>query len=38
MLTPTAEIEAARRAPEEQREYERARVAEHYEHNVGVFS
>ena len=38
MLTPAAEIEAARRSPKEQREYERARVAEHYEHNVGVFS
>jgi cyclopropane-fatty-acyl-phospholipid synthase len=38
MLTPTAELEAAARTPAEQREYERARVAEHYDHNVAVFS
>jgi len=38
MLVPTGELEAATRTKEEQREYERARVAEHYEHSPQVFS
>jgi cyclopropane-fatty-acyl-phospholipid synthase len=37
MLTPAAETAAAARSKEEQREYERARVAEHYEHRPDVF-
>jgi cyclopropane-fatty-acyl-phospholipid synthase len=36
--TPIAELEAAVRSRDEQREYERARVAEHYEHSPDVFS
>jgi cyclopropane-fatty-acyl-phospholipid synthase len=35
---PLAEVEAAVRTPQAQREYERARVAEHYEHNPEIFS
>jgi cyclopropane-fatty-acyl-phospholipid synthase len=35
---PLAEIEASVRTAEAQREYERARVAEHYEHNPRIFS
>ncbi len=37
MVIPAGEVEAALRSKEEQREYERARVAEHYEHNPDVF-
>lgn len=38
LTTPTAEAAAAARTAEEQREYERARVAEHYEHRPDVFT
>jgi cyclopropane-fatty-acyl-phospholipid synthase len=38
MLTPVGETQAATRTREEQREFERARVAEHYEHSPDVFS
>jgi hypothetical protein len=38
MLTPVGEIQAATRTREEQREFERERVAEHYEHSPDVFS
>ena len=38
MLTPVREMEAAQRTPAEQREYERAKVAEHYEHSPSVFA
>lgn len=38
MLAPAAEIAAARRTRDEQREFERAQVAAHYEHSPDVFS
>jgi cyclopropane-fatty-acyl-phospholipid synthase len=38
VLAPAAEREAARRTREEQREHERSRVAEHYQHSPQVFS
>jgi cyclopropane-fatty-acyl-phospholipid synthase len=38
VLAPSAELEAARRTRDEQREHERAQVALHYEHSPGVFS
>jgi cyclopropane-fatty-acyl-phospholipid synthase len=37
-MSPVGELEAAARTKEEQREYERAKVAEHYDHNPEVFS
>jgi cyclopropane-fatty-acyl-phospholipid synthase len=38
VLAPAAELQAARRTREEQREHERAQVAAHYEHSPEVFS
>jgi cyclopropane-fatty-acyl-phospholipid synthase len=38
MLTPAGELRAASRTFEQQREYERDRVAEHYQHSPEVFS
>jgi cyclopropane-fatty-acyl-phospholipid synthase len=38
VLTPGGEVEAASRTSEEQREYERDRVAAHYQHSPEVFS
>lgn len=38
MLTPLAEVQGAARSPEEQRQFETAHVAEHYEHSPKVFS